>query len=102
MTVDIFDDDLALGTDTIQVGVSKVYPVLPGLVNPAQDLNGDGLAEDIDGNGRLDFDDVVKLFKNVNSQVVTGNYSDFDFNHNGFMDMDDIVQLFMILVSKFG
>ena len=102
VTVDIFDDDSALGTDTIQVQVSKVYPVLPGLVKPAQDLDGDGLAEDISGNGRLDFDDVVKLFKNVSSQVVTDNYSDFDFNDNGFMDMDDIVQLFMILVSKFG
>ena len=102
VTVSISDDNGDFGTDTLQVDVTKVYPVLPGLTDPARDLNGDGLAEDINGNGRLDFDDIVKLFQNINSQAVTDNSSDFDFNGNGFVDMDDIVQLFMMLVSKFG
>lgn len=102
VTVTIFDDDGAIGIDTMQVDVTKVYPTLPGLIEPAQDLDGDGLAEDVNGNGRLDFDDIVKLFKNVSSTEVTDNSDDFDFNGNGTVDMDDIVKLFMMLVSKFG
>lgn len=36
-----------------------VYP--PGEEKPVPDLNGNGLCEDINGNGSLDFDDVVAL-----------------------------------------
>lgn len=105
VTVNISDDEGAFGADTLQVEVTKIYITLPGLLQPARDLNGDGLAEDINGNGRLDFDDIVKLFKNINTQIVIDNSLDFDFNGNGQptgVDFDDIVQLFMILVSKFG
>ena len=102
VVVSVMDDNGALGSDTLQVKVNRIYPTLPGLSNPSQDLDGDGLAEDINGNGRLDFDDIVKFFKHISSQAIQSNSPDFDFNDNGLIDMDDIVQLFMILVSKFG
>jgi len=102
VTVNISDDNSAFGSDTIQVEVLHVYPTIPGLSSPSQDMDGDGLAEDVNGNGRLDFDDIVKFFKHIASQAIQDNSPDFDFNGNGFVDMDDIVRLFMILVSKFG
>ena len=46
-------------------GVEPPPPTLPGMTSPVQDLDGDGLAEDINGNGRLDFADLVVLFDNL-------------------------------------
>ncbi|MFQ5874597.1 MAG: PKD domain-containing protein, partial [Dehalococcoidia bacterium] len=98
-TVTITDDDGAAGSDTIGVHVIHTYPTLPGMSSPAQDLDGDGRAEDINGNGRLDFDDVVEFFKHMDSPAVQDNPGDFDFNGNDVVDMDDIVELFYKLVS---
>ncbi|MCC6005696.1 MAG: hypothetical protein LM590_15260, partial [Thermofilum sp.] len=54
-------------------------PIAPNLP-PPQDLDGDGLYEDVNGNGRLDFDDIVKLFKNY-KQLVSSEWAEFfDFN----------------------
>ncbi len=58
------------------------------------DPDGDGLYEDLNGNGMLDFDDLAVLFKYL--EWIPGNepVSLFDFNGNGMMDFDDIVVLF--------
>lgn len=70
---------------------------LPGCSNPPRDLDNDGLYEDVNGNGRLDFDDVVKLFKNMD-WVINNNYEKyFDFNRNGRLDFNDIVLLFKMI-----
>jgi PKD repeat protein len=62
------------------------------------DLDGDGLYEDLNGNGRLDFDDVVCLFENFD---ILGAHpliaACFDFNHNGRLDFADVVALFNAL-----
>ena len=71
----------------------------PELTSPAQDLDGDGRAEDTNGNGRLDFADIVTLFEHMASAEVQGNQADFDFNGNGSFDMDDIVQLFALVTA---
>jgi len=72
-------------------GSSGVGPmVVPP--NPAQDLDGDGLFEDVNGNGRLDFDDAVQLALHID-QVTDGDVSYFDFNGNGRLDFDDAVRL---------
>jgi PKD repeat protein len=102
VTVTITDDSSALGSASFQVEVVHVFPTMPGMDAPAKDLDGDGMAEDINGNGRLDFDDIVRFFKNINSQEVQGHVQDFDFNGNGFIDMDDIVKLFTMLISNFS
>ncbi len=73
-----------------------------GLVDPfpcnscldPTDPDSDGLYEDINGNGRKDFNDVVVFFNYL--EWVAGNepISNFDFNGNGRIDFNDIIKLF--------
>ena len=102
VVVTVSDDNSASGFSTIQIDVMHVFPTMPGLASPSQDLNGDSLADDVNGNGRLDFDDIVKFFKYMDSQEVQNNQDDFDFNGNGTVDMQDIVELFLLLVANVG
>jgi PKD repeat protein len=84
---------------TIRNGVLEVVRVL-GLppveenLPPPRDLDGDGLYEDVNGNGRLDYDDVVKFFRHFDDPVITQYSRYYDFNRNGRLDYDDIVELF--------
>ncbi|KUG10023.1 hypothetical protein ASZ90_016567 [hydrocarbon metagenome] len=68
----------------------------PGYTNRPTDPDGDGLYEDINGNGVLDFDDVVAFYQNM--AWVEGNafvgIEPYDFNGNGRIDYDDIVVLY--------
>jgi PKD repeat protein len=73
--------------------VETVAPVIPGAAYPSQDLDKDGLSEDVNGNSRQDFDDVVTLFNAMDSPEVQENTDYFDFNGNGRIDFDDIVRL---------
>ncbi|MDZ7379426.1 MAG: cell surface protein, partial [candidate division KSB1 bacterium] len=73
--------------------VSPTCPTLPGATSPSRDMDGDARCEDINGNGRLDYDDVLE------SPAVTGNAARFDFNGNGRADMADVVELFHLLTS---
>jgi PKD repeat protein len=58
------------------------------------DPGGDGLYEDVNGNGRLDYDDVVSLFEYIEDDTAQLNDAAFDFNGNGRLDYDDIVDLY--------
>jgi PKD repeat protein len=58
------------------------------------DPDGDGLYEDINGNGRVDYDDVALLFENLEAESVTSNARAFDFNENDRLDYADIVALY--------
>jgi PKD repeat protein len=63
-----------------------------------QDLDGDGLYEDLNGNGRADFADVVTLFGLL--PVLSGHPTIanlFDFNGNERLDFGDVVILFTSL-----
>ena len=84
---------------TITVQVTATFVTLSGMTAPAQDLDSDGTAEDINGNGRLDFADLVVLFQQRDSPEVQINQADFDFNGNGIMDLADIVTLFETLAA---
>jgi PKD repeat protein len=59
-----------------------------------RDLDGDGLYEDLNGNGRLDYDDVVRLFRYFDDPAIRECWQLYDFNRNGRLDYDDIVALF--------
>ena len=58
------------------------------------DPDGDGLYEDVNGNGRVDYEDVQLLFDELDSNTVTSNARAFDFNQNDRLDFDDVVTLF--------
>ncbi|RLF35124.1 MAG: hypothetical protein DRN03_05715, partial [Thermoplasmata archaeon] len=73
--------------------VIRVVP-FPGCTNPPTDPDDDGLYEDINGNGRKDFNDVVVFFKNLEWVPDNEPVECFDFNGNGWIDFDDIVKLF--------
>lgn len=74
----------------------RVIPLqpLPCCSKPPTDPDKDGLYEDLNGNGKIDFDDVVKFFKYF--EWIEQNYpvNSVDFNGNGRIDFADIVKLF--------
>ena len=101
------------GTTDLQVGVNQMDnedgnpidanartgvlvtgpPTVTGGSAPT-DTDGDGLYEDLNGNGRLDYEDIEILFSNFDADSVTMNKSAYDFNENGQLDFDDIVDLY--------
>ena len=64
---------------------------------PPTDPNGDGLYEDVNGDGEVTYADVVDLFENFDSAAVQNNPEAFDFNGNGRLDFDDVITLFRSL-----
>ncbi len=76
-----------------QVNVTLVKP-FPDCTNSPTDLNDDGLYEDVNGNGRLDFADVVAYFNNMAWIPQNEPVTYFDYNHNGRIDFSDVVNLF--------
>lgn len=68
-------------------------PTVTGGAAPT-DVDGDGHYEDVNGNGRLDYDDIRTLFEQFESDSVRLNKVAYDFNENGELDYDDIVELY--------
>ncbi|QYZ80402.1 PKD domain-containing protein [Methanofollis formosanus] len=64
---------------------------LPGCVNIPGDDDGDGLFEDVNGDGTLDTDDVGAYFEHFESIFSQKNPRVFDYNGNGRIDFDDVV-----------
>ena len=94
----IDDDDgnpIAVNTTECRIFVVPLPP-LPGCCDPPTDPDGDGIYEDLNGNVKIDFDDVVKYFKYV--EWMRSHYASkknfVDINKNGKIDFDDIVELF--------
>ncbi|MDH7492208.1 MAG: dockerin type I domain-containing protein, partial [Methanolinea sp.] len=62
--------------------------------------DGDFLYEDINGNGRLDYDDIVLYYENmqwIRDQTDIG-IEPYDYNQNGRIDYDDVVVLYQELL----
>ena len=77
--------------DTTPEGCVVAFPSmlrLPG------DPDGDGQFEDTNGNGRMDFADVVLLFTHLEWCSATQPAGSFDFNRNGRVDFADVVALY--------
>jgi PKD repeat protein len=63
----------------------------PGYDDPPTDQNGDGLYEDVNGNGRLDFQDIMIFFQyNAWAQANQPNVSCFDWSGNGAIEFSDV------------
>ncbi len=70
-------------------------PVIPGGSGfPPQDQDGDGRYDDVNGNGRADFADIVLFFNQMSWIEANEPIGFFDYNHNGRIDFADIVWLF--------
>ncbi len=68
--------------------------LVPGGNGLPTDTNGVGLYDDVNGNGRQDFADVV-LFFNQMTWIAANEPADcFDCNGNGRVDFADVVRLF--------
>jgi len=64
--------------------------ILPGGGGQPQDLDGDGLYEDVNGDGVLNNDDVLLLLNNLNNASVQEDRAFFDFNQDGVLDNQDV------------
>jgi len=68
-----------------------------GLIFPLpQDPDGDGLYEDINGNGRLDMSDVVIFFAHIDTVRQDEPWWFFDFDQNRYINLHDIIALFQM------
>ncbi len=68
--------------------------MLPGGAGAPTDTNADGKYDDVNGNGRKDFADVVLFFNQMAWIIGHPPVSSFDFNNNGRIDFADVVVLF--------
>jgi len=93
----IQSDEENPGFQIIKLGPEKTVqqPVaLPGMTNLPTDPDGDGLYEDLNGNGRADFSDIVLFFSQIEWIAENEPVPLFDFNGNGRIDFNDIVTQF--------
>ena len=63
---------------------------VPGASLPPTDPDFDGAFEDVNGNQRRDFADVVMVFNNLNWIAANEPVVRFDFNRNGRIDFADV------------
>jgi PKD repeat protein len=61
---------------------------------PPTDPDGDGLYEDINGDGEADIVDVQALFSNSGDEAIQNTPSVFDFNGDGSVNVVDVQKLF--------
>lgn len=72
----------------------------PGIPRTPQDLNGDGLYTDINGNNRLDYNDLTVFFQNLAWAKTAQPIACFDFNGNGWLDYNDVIILFSTIMEE--
>ncbi len=73
---------------------NATLPALPGATSAPRDADGNGRYEDVNGNGRTDFNDVTLLFNNLNTVVSAYPAQAFDFNGNTRVDYGDVTVLY--------
>ena len=86
---------------TVSINVNPGCPTISAMGTASRDNDQDGLCEDLNGNARFDFGDIVGMFQNISSVDVQNNASYYDFDGNGLADMNDVVVLFGLLVARY-
>ena len=74
--------------------IGPVVVALPGGTTLPSDTNADGKYDDVNGNGRADFADVVLYFNQMTWIAANEPIAAFDYNGNGRIDFADVVWLF--------
>ncbi len=91
------DNGAAMSESLLTVTTSAVpeseteNPVIVG--EPAIDTDGDGLYEDVNGDGQANFNDGIVLAFNTGAASVIENPESFDFDGDGDVDFDDAIAL---------
>ena len=67
--------------------------LLPGGDGAPRDLDGDGLYEDVNGNGRADSADATLYHNEMSLIAAKEPVAGFDYNDNGRIDFADVVWL---------
>lgn len=78
------------------VAAPSLVPVPPSTLMPT-DTNADGLYDDVNGNGRRDFNDIVLYFTQMIWIEANEPIALFDYNGNNRIDFADVVWLFQNL-----
>jgi PKD repeat protein len=100
VTVTQMDTDTgdAVVTNNVPAQVTVVALLnLPGEALPPTDPFYDGVYWDLNGNGRIDFNDVVLYFNYLEWMQANEPVSLFDYNNNGRIDFNDLILLFNML-----
>jgi PKD repeat protein len=92
----------AAGLSVATVARLEIFPAprpldIPGGAATPGDTDGDGTCDDVNGNGRSDFADVVLYFNQMNWIAANEPVALFDYNRNGRIDFADVVALFTAL-----
>jgi C1A family cysteine protease len=88
------DNNIAQIEDGITIRSESPIVIFPGMSKAPGDPDSDGLYEDLNGNERKDFNDVVIYFKYMEWAAVNEPIHCFDYNKNGRIDFNDVVLLF--------
>ncbi|GAB3037840.1 hypothetical protein GCM10025298_29450 [Natronobiforma cellulositropha] len=80
--------------NTLEVVERPDLPPVGVSDEPPQDFDGDGLYRDIDGTGRVGFNDVTTLFENLEEPEITEYATYYDFSGSGEVGFDDVIALF--------
>jgi C1A family cysteine protease len=95
--ITVIDQNFSNTNVCIKAFTDPDLPVFPGYTNPSTDSDHNDLYEDINGNGELDFDDVVAYYDNMNWIEDNAPVDFFDYNNNDQIDFDDVVKLYDML-----
>ena len=88
--------DLPPGT----IIVNRVFPTFPLQSGPSQDLDDDGLVDDLNANDRMDFADLVLFFQHLDSPQVQENIDLFDYTSSDSVGMADVTGMFDHLIQE--
>ncbi len=80
--------------DYMEFGALRTVLRVPGAADDPRDLDDDKLYEDLNGNGRRDFGDVVLYFTQMTWIADNEPGASFDYNGNGRIDFADVTALF--------
>jgi len=101
ITVNSFQDDNYQNIEDKIVTVPGTVTVITGPppINGVQpkDLDGDGLFEDVNGDGKFNFGDIVTLFLNFERSEIRDYCQFYDFNGDGQVNFGDVIELFYML-----
>ncbi|OPX75651.1 MAG: PKD domain protein [Methanoregulaceae archaeon PtaU1.Bin059] len=83
------------------IRITRFVKPFPGMTDEPTDPDGDSHYEDINGNGRLDYDDIVIYYENMQwiRDQADVDIEAFDYNQNGRIDYDDVVVLYQELLA---